>query len=136
MTEQEWKAVIDALRARDNISRASTAALKLHETATPEDLPRLMQLLTDDDFLVREAAAWPVAELAGPAALPELLQALQRGFAEGYDNDGFQTALTDLVEANRTQAREVLTRLANSLDKVTRENAAWLLEYCEKPSGT
>jgi HEAT repeat protein len=136
MTEQEWKTVIDALRARDDISGATTAALKLHETATPEDLPRLMQLLTDDDFLVREAAAWPVAELAGPAALPELLQALQRGFDEGHDNDGFQTALADLVGANRTQAREVVTRLANSLDKPTRENAAWLLEYCEKPSGT
>jgi HEAT repeat protein len=133
MNEQEWKAVTDALRDRDNASRWVAATLKLHETATQEDLPRLMKLLTDGDFLVREAAAWPIAELAGPAVLPEMLQALQRGFDEGYDNDGFQTTLADLVVANRTQARDVLTRLANSSDKATRENAAWLLEYCETP---
>jgi len=134
MTEHEWTVVVEALRDRGNVHRAVAAARQLHNTATSEDLPRLMQLLTDDDGLVREAAAWPVCELAGASALPELLRALQRGFDEGLDNDGFQAALADLVVAHRTEARDALTRLAGSSDKATRDNAAWLLEYCESPS--
>jgi HEAT repeat protein len=125
-----------ALRDKHNVARAVAATRTLRETATLEDVPRLMQLLRDDDVCVREAAAWPVCELAGPAALPELLQALQRGFDDGHDNDGLQAALADLVYADRIEARNALTRLATSSDRATRENAAWLLEYCEEAPRT
>ena len=42
-----------------------------------------------ENFFIREAAAWPVAELAGPAALEKLRVAYQRGL----DQD---TITTDL----------------------------------------
>jgi len=137
MKDQEWNELIEALRGKDDVDRAITAARTLHTAATAEDLPRLMDLLnTDNNFFVRESAALPACALAGPAALPELLKALQRGFDEGHDHDGFQAALADLVQANRADARVVLTRLAISSDSATRENAAWLLEYCENASDT
>src|SRR5262252_1918184 len=77
MSDDEWHRLIQALRATDDNDRAVVAAERLHKTAALEDLPRLMELLSDEDFFVREAAAWPISELAGPAALPELLVALQ-----------------------------------------------------------
>lgn len=98
MKKQEWDELIEALRATDNVERAVAAADKLHKSAALEDLPRLVEILKDQDFRVREAAAWPVSELAGPAALPELLESLQRGFDEGHDNDGFQALLKLRVE--------------------------------------
>ena len=41
--------------------------------ASTEDLTRLLILLNDDDFFLREAAAWPISELAGPSSLRDLL---------------------------------------------------------------
>jgi HEAT repeat protein len=130
MNEQEWNRIVEALRDAGDWKRAAAAAGDLHEMATIEYLPRLMKLLVDQDILVREAAAWPVTELAGPAALPDLLAALQRGFDAGYDHDGFQTALIDMALTSRTQTRDVLTRLESSSDSAMRDNARWLLEYC------
>ena len=89
-----------------------------------------MDLLNDDNFFVREAAAWPVAELAGTSVLRELLVAYQRGFDDGQDNDGFTTALIDLVEASSGASKDVLKRLAEDPDSAVRENATWLLEFC------
>jgi HEAT repeat protein len=89
-------------------------------------------LLKDDDFFVRETAAWPISDLAGPTALPELLVALQQGFDQGHDCDGLQAALADMVEINKASAREVLAQLATSNDANIRKNAAWLLEFCEE----
>ncbi len=129
---QEWNDLNGALRDRTNVDRAVRAAETIHRTATGDDLPRLMEMLTDDDFFVRETAAWPISELVGPAALPELLVAFQRGFDEGHDNDGFQAVLADMVQLNETSARDVLTRLAKSDNPSIRENAAWLLEFCGK----
>ena len=129
MNQQDWIKLVAELRNVSDVDRASGAAETLRGTATADDLPRLMELLRDQDFFVREAAAFPVSELAGPEALPELLAALQLGFDQGHDNDGFQAALIDLVQANPTPAKEVLAKLAISPDPKVRENAVWLLEF-------
>jgi hypothetical protein len=89
-----------------------------------------MDLLKDDDAFVREAAAWPVSELVGPPALRELLVAYQRGFDDGLDNDGFTTALIEVVEANEATSREVLRALTEDEDRAVRENAIWPLDFC------
>ncbi len=89
-----------------------------------------MDLLNDDNFFVREAAAWPLAELAGTSALRELLVAYQRGFDDGHDNDGFTTALIELVEGSPSASKDVLKRLAEDRDPAVRESATWLLEFC------
>ena len=122
--------LIHVLRDSDDAEALAAAATQLHNSATPGDLGRLMELLQDDDFFVREAAAWPVSELAGPAALRELLVAYQRGFDDGHDNDGFTTALVALVERKKAVSRDVLQDLADDVDPAMRENSIWLLEFC------
>ena len=96
---------------------------RLHRTATPDDLPRLRALLLDESAFVREAAAWPLAELAGATALPDLFDAYQRGLDEGHDNDGFTTALIELAAADTDGVRQVLETLARSGNEAMRENA-------------
>ncbi len=135
MDERTWNDITDALRDTRNATRAAQAAADLHEQATTEDVPRLMAMLNDSDFFIREAAAWPISELAGVAALPQLLVALQRSFDDGHDGDGFQAALIELVEADRPAARRALENLLKIGDQATRENAQWLLEFCEAAPG-
>jgi HEAT repeat protein len=124
-----WKELNDALRDERNVERAARACTQLQEQATAEDVPRLMEMLNDSDFFIREAAAWPLTQLAGLAALPQLLAALQRTFDDGHDGDGFQTALIELVEADKPAARRVLDGLLGTRDEAMRENARWLLEF-------
>jgi hypothetical protein len=44
-------------------------------------------------------------EIGGPKYLPQLFDAYQLGFEEGYDNDGFTTALVELVELHKVEVR-------------------------------
>ncbi len=106
------------------------AATRLHKNASEEDVPRLRELLGDESFFVREAAAWPLTELAGPEHLHELLRAYQRGLDEGHDNDGFTTALIGMAEANPVRVRQSLEAIVHSGDTSMRENAHWLLTFC------
>jgi HEAT repeat protein len=137
MNDSDWAALVRDLQNLDDGTRtlavrvavAVGAAERIHRTATPEDLPRLRALLNDGSFFVREAAAWPLAELAGAAALPELFQAYQRGLDEGHDNDGFSAALTELATADPEGVRRVLEGLVKSGDPAMQENARWLLDY-------
>ena len=86
--------------------------------------------MKDPNAFIREAAAWPLSELAGATALPELFQAYQRGLDEGEDNDGFSAALTEMAEADPAGVKAALDVLARSPDAALRENAEWLLEFC------
>jgi hypothetical protein len=130
MTEGEWEELVQALR-QDDASLAASGAERLHKRASTEDLPRLLALLHDDDLFLREAAAWPISELAGPSSLHDLLIAYQRGLDEGHDNDGFTTALIELAAADPLGCKEILLRLSESQIATLRDNAAWLLEFCE-----
>jgi hypothetical protein len=136
MSDEEWEYLIHTFRDSDDATSLATAATRLHKEATTEDLPRLMNLLKDDDFFVREAATWPVSELAGPSALRELLVAYQRGIDDGHDNDGFTTALIGLVETRKAASRDVLQALAQGTDPMMRENSLWLLEFCSPGEAT
>jgi len=129
MRDKDWQDLIHGLRDVDP-AKSAAAAMQLHKSATAEDMARLMDLLNNDDFFVREAAAWPISALAGPSALRELLVAYQRGLDDGHDNDGFTTALIDLVETNAATSREILQSLACDTDPAVREHATWLLDFC------
>ena len=126
----EWDALLAALRKPEESDRACAAAERLHKESTLQDVPRLMSLLQDSDAFVREAAAWPLSELAGVPLLRELLTAYQKGLDEGLDNDGFTAALIDLVQVNSSESALVLRSLAEDGDSALRENALWLLEFC------
>jgi hypothetical protein len=127
MTDNDWAALVRDLHD-DRLALA--AAERLHGTATQEDVPRLLELLEDDSFFIREAAAWPLSEIAGAAVLPELLQAYQRGFDEGHDNDGFSALLADMAETYPEDVRRVLDHLSGADDPDVRKHAFWLRAFC------
>lgn len=133
MNTASWEMTISELEALDE--RSVTAATRLHEEATLEDVPRLINLLEKaDNFFVREAAAWPLAELAGVQVLPQLLRAYQKGFDEGHDNDGFTAALLEIPAIFPGAAKAALSELIQSADEPIRGHAKWLLEFCPGPS--
>lgn len=129
MTDERWNQLVDDVEGQD-IEAMVEASQCLYQEADESDVPRLLQLLSHDDFVVREAAAWPLAGVGGPAVLPELFVAYQRGFDDGYDNDGFTTALIELVALHKPEATKKLRELAESPDGVIRGHANWLLDFC------
>ena len=132
MTSEDWRDILRDLHQVDDLERFVAANEKIHKASVQEDLPRLMELLNDPEFTVREAAAWPISELAGLAALPQLLVAYQRGLDDGHDNDGFSAALIDMVATDPVAAREALESILRSADATMASNAKWLLDWCEE----
>jgi len=130
MNTAHWDAITRDLRSDLEPDRMAAAAARLHKNATAEDIPRLRELLDDDSFFVREAAAWPLVELAGLGHLLELLQAYQRGLDDGHDNDGFSAALIGLAESDPARVAKALEPFARSADEALKENAQWLLTFC------
>ena len=131
MDDADWNNLESGLRDKKTVDRFLAATQRMNKETTSEDLPRLMRLLEDGDYLIREAAAGPIVRLSGVPALPALLQAYQRGLDEGYDNDGFTNALIELAQANKKAARGVLTALRRAGDPSLEKNAEWLLEFVE-----
>jgi hypothetical protein len=132
MDHRQWQSVVEALRDVANIESAVAAAVQLQACASTEDVPRLVELLADESFFVREAAAWPLSDLGQVDLLPQLLAAYNRGFAEGHDNDGFSAALIDLVQSKPVESRAQLSAFASSTDPELRESAVWLLEFVQE----
>ena len=130
MTEQEWLGLVAALRDEGPSNAAVDAAATLQRIATPADIQKLEGLLSDSDFFVREAAAWPLSDLGSVDSLPRLLDAFQRGIDDGHDNDGLAAALVSLVELHRDRAEPMLRSLLASPSPSARESAAWLLPFC------
>lgn len=124
-----WNQLIHDIEG-DDIEGMVDASEALHKESTTEDIPRLLDLLTHDNFVVREAAAWPLSIVGGPAYLPQLFDAYQKGLDEGHDNDGCTAALIELVELHKEDARHSLSELLKSSNPVYRENAVWLLDFC------
>jgi HEAT repeat protein len=124
-----WDGIMADLHARD-VTANVRAASALRAKATVHDLPLLLRLLETGDFFAREAAAWPLAELAGPSVLPQLLAAYQRGFDEGHDNDGFSAALIGIPKLHGTSASSALLSLVEDADPAIRSHAIWLLDFC------
>jgi HEAT repeat protein len=131
MQQNEWDELVTAVRDTRDVDRAVAAAQSLQQRATREDLPRLLELLKDDAFFVREAAAWSLSDLGATEALPAMLEALNRGVEQGHDNDGLRAALADLAEVDPEESLSVLTRVLDQGAPHLREHARWLLEFCQ-----
>ena len=130
MNQIEWDALVQALHDRSDVTRAVGAAQRLQKFATREDVPRLVALLANDAFFVREAAAWPLSDLGVTEALPQLLEAVYRGIQECHDNDGLNAALADLAEMNPSPARAALNGIVATGPEHLRAHALSLLEFC------
>jgi HEAT repeat protein len=133
MNEREWQDLLAALRDVGETDTAVDAAAALQARSTAEDVPRLIQLLSDTDIFVREAAAWPLSDVGCVEAIPHLVRAHHAGTDEGHDNDSLSAALADLVSMNAASALPVLRALEECADSRTRETAKWLLGFCEAP---
>jgi hypothetical protein len=59
-----------------------------------------------------------------------LFVAYQRGIDEGHDNDGFTTALIELVEMHSQDSRQRLIELKSTANPVFQKYSDWLLEFC------
>ena len=129
MNTEAFSSITAALHDKD-VDTCVEAAERLHKESEAEDIPKLLELLQSDDFFVREAAAWPLVELAGTRLLPELFAAYQRGFDEGHDNDGFTAALLEIPAIFPNEARQVLEHIIGTTQEPTRGHASWLLEFC------
>ncbi|MBX3608982.1 MAG: hypothetical protein KF871_03730 [Hydrogenophaga sp.] len=129
LDEHTWCEIEAELQSRD-VPIAVMACERLHAAALIEDAPRLLELLKHPNFFVREAAAWPLAELLGPQVIAELLAAYQRGFDEGLDNDGFTAALLEIPELH-AETRAALTNLIPRAEGSIKAHALWLLEFCD-----
>jgi hypothetical protein len=130
MKDTAWSEITANLNARDTAVCVAAAA-RLHREADISEVPRLLGLLESNDFFVREAAAWPLAELAGAQVLGELLTAYQRGFDEGHDNDGFTAALLEIPALHGEAAVQAIRSFLKSSSGTTKEHAGWLLTFCE-----
>ncbi|THG77175.1 HEAT repeat domain-containing protein [Pseudomonas sp. A-1] len=133
MNHTAWNEIVTSLDSLD-IDSAIAAAERLQNESTDDDIPRLVELLKYESFFVREAAAWPLAEIAGPAVLEPLFAAYRRSEEEGHDNDGFSAALIELATLHPDICRSALDKLQSSQDSYVRELSLWLLEFCERPS--
>ena len=125
-----WDGVVANLKVRD-IDVCVAAAKRLQEESERSDVPRLLGLLESDDFFVREAAAWPLAELVGPEVIGNLLKAYQRGFDEGHDNDGFTAALLEIPALHGETAVSAIRTVMENSTGTTKEHASWLLTFCK-----
>ncbi len=129
MNTEAFSSITEALYDKD-VDTCVEAAGRLHKEAEVEDIPKLLELLQSSDFFVREAAAWPLAELAGTKVLTELFIAYQMGFDEGHDNDGFTAALLEIPAIYPGETRQALERIVTTADEPMRGHASWLLEFC------
>ena len=129
MDNASWIRVVQDLGSED-INEAVRAAERLQKECTLEDVDRLLILLDHPDAFIREAAAWPLSELAGPSYLVPLLEAYQRGLDEGHDNDRFSTALIEMCAFYPDQSRAALGEIVAHSQEPLRGNAAWLLTFC------
>lgn len=130
MKTEAFSAIVSDLTSKD-IDVCVEAASRLHKESEVEDIPRFLSLLESSDFFIREAAAWPLAELAGAERLPELFTAYQRGFDEGHDNDGFTAALLEIPALYPGATRHALEKIILANEQPICGHAAWLLEFCE-----
>ena len=130
MNTTVWTEIIEALSSK-NVEVCVEAAERLHKEAGTEDIPNLLALLRTDDFFVREAAAWPLAELAGATLLPELLAAYQRGFDDGHDNDGFTAALLEIPYLHPDRLPHSIASIIAAGTEPALGHAKWLREFCK-----
>lgn len=115
---------IKFLETGHDVEAQLEAFKKLSSFVTENDLPVLLEAIKSEtsNFWVRELLSEPIINLAGAKAIPELMAALQKNFAEGHDNDGFQLFLTELAEEDPKGVRVALEKLAKTATKAELDN--------------
>lgn len=123
--DTSWLALIEGLTDEEDVDRAVDAAEALSELREEARVPQLYELLQHQSAFVRDAAAVPLAAIERVRCLPALLSALDRGKAEGHDNDRLRKAIWTVV-ADQEATAAVVTNLLRSDDPRQQRHGAWL----------
>jgi HEAT repeat protein len=97
----------------------------IDELSNESKIPKLYELLNHSEYIVREAAAYPLARIEGGKSLPHLLDALVRGEEDGHDNDSLASVVSDLLELNKKESADILTGIYKTEKGKLRAYAAW-----------
>ena len=121
--------------AAQNVEQTLEAFDRVKQASTRADLPTLLNYMRSDtsDFWLRELLSEPICHFGGCEVLPELFDALQKGFDEGHDNDGFCHRLMEIAWEHPVACKQRLLALLSMPDYKHRQSAEWLLEFCEPP---
>lgn len=127
MSTLPWDDLLADLRG-DDVDRALAASEQIATHLGEDDLPRIYTLAEDEDYFVRVMAGDILAKSAGVVALPTLLAIMIRNEEEGFDNEGLDSAVKVLIDANPITARAELKMLEQKNEPAARRIAAWGLE--------
>ena len=125
---------LDEIRSELEDDDLALVALEaLQREMIPEWLPALNQWLVEPgDGFVRLAAASVLAEATGLSCLPQLLEAMRCGEAEGDDNDGIEAIITELMTTSAAaDCLPVIELLSQSDSADDRFDSAWLAGMVE-----
>jgi len=98
-----WEQAVQDLTDFENFNEArfTRAYYAIDELSNESRVPELYELLSHHEYIVREAAAYPLARIEGIKSLPYLLEALIRGEEDGHDNDSLAGVISNLLELNK-----------------------------------
>jgi HEAT repeat protein len=101
----------------------------IDKLADSSKIPELYRLLNHHEYIVREAAAIPLARLEGVKSLSLLLEALVRGEEDGHDNDGLVETIAELLESHKGESVDALMGVFQNGDHKIRSGAAWAFGF-------
>lgn len=118
--------------ALNDVEQKLEAFERLKNSATKNDLPQLISALKSEksDFWIRELLSEPISELGGSEYLPELLEALQKNYDDGHDNNSFCFFLVEMAESEPEVYKANLLKLIDLPNFEYKDHAKWLLEFC------
>lgn len=121
--------ILADMRNTRDVDRAVEAAEEFRRLATPDDAPRLRQLLGCEGYFVRECLGDLLAWLEGATALPLVLRVLREGDEQGHDHDGLVSGICDWVEAHPAEAAPHIRTLLAGSNPQDRTDGAWLAGF-------
>lgn len=101
-------------------------------SATEADLPQLVLALQSElsDFWVRELLSEPISQIGQAKYLSELLEALNKNYDAGHDNDSLCHLLIELAESEPEKCKEQLLTMLSDENFKFQSDAEWLLTFC------
>ena len=116
-----------------DVDQKLAAFERLKDSASEEDLPRLVELLKSErnDFWVRELLSEPISDLGETTYLVDLFEAHELNQKEGYDNDSLNHFLTEIAWSDPQGCKAKLSELLAKKNFRHKEVAEWLLTFCE-----
>lgn len=126
----DLRCILDG-RDGSDVDEVMEAHARLKDAVSTTDLSMLLDALKspDNNAWSRELIGELVAKTGGSDCLKDLLEALDASAGEGHDNDGLQSSLIMLAEAEPEKCRRKLLELKAEPNFKNQEAADWLLTF-------